>query len=288
MRMQAVEPDAGLRTVDIEGVAIRCRDSGGDGQPVLLTHGIGGSLELWNRQFDDAGLGLRLIAWDMPSHGLSAAAPGDTDLEAIARLAWRLLDALGVERAVLAGNSLGGAVSLRMAGQSPQRVRGLLMAAAATMSRETMLPFRLMSVKGLGELMTLPGPVAVAQQVKAIVLQQASITPEVRAAIERNVMRPGGAAHFLALLRGLTNLGGQQAAVLRRSEDLLRQLRVPTVFVHGRQDVVLPVAHSERARQLVPGSVLEVLEACGHTPQLEQPAAFNRLLVGLAAGLPAA
>ena len=273
------------RTLALDGVAIRCRDSGGPGQPVLLTHGIGGSLELWNRQFEAAGADLRLIAWDMPSHGLSGAAPDDTDLDGIARMAWKLLDALGVDHALLAGNSLGGAVSLRMAGLAPQRVRGLLMAAAATMGRETMMPFRLMSVTGLGELMTRPGPVAVQQQVKAIVLRPESITPDVRAAIERNVMRPGGAAHFLALLRQLTNLGGQKAPVRLRSEALLRQLRVPTVFVHGRQDRVLPLAHSQHAHHLVPGSRLEVLEACGHTPQLEQPEAINRLLRSLAVGL---
>lgn len=273
-------------TVQVAGVAIRCRDSGGAGHPVLLTHGIGGSLELWNRQFDAPGANMRLIAWDMPSHGLSGAVPGDTDLDLIARVAWQLLDALGIQHALLVGNSLGGAVSLRMAGQAPQRVRGLLMAAAATLGRETILPFRLMTVRGLGEILSKPGPMAVGQQIKSIVLREQSITPEVRAAIERNVMRPGGAAQFLALLRHLTNLGGQREPILQRSAALLRELRVPTVFVHGRQDAVLPVAHSTQAQRLVPSSELVILEDCGHTPQLEQPEAFNRLLAGLVAGLP--
>jgi len=269
--------------VQIGPVTLRCRDSGGDGLPVLLTHGIGGSLELWNRQFDAPLPGLRLLAWDMPGHGLSSAAPGDTDLAAIARLAWQLLDALGVPTALLVGNSLGGAVSLRMAGQAPGRVSGLLLAAAATLGRETLMPFRLMTLPGLGEAMNQPGPAGVRRQVQAIVQRPDAVTPEVLAAIERNVARPGASAHFLALLRSITSLGGQKAAVWQHSHQLLRAVRAPVVLLHGAQDRVLPPAHSRQAATLVPGAELVLWPDCGHTPQLEQPEDFNRLLARLAA-----
>lgn len=276
--MQVKESMAEARSVDVAGASIRVRDTGGPGQAVLFTHGIGGSLELWNRQFETPAEGFRMIAWDMPGHGLSDTTPDSTDLNGIARTAWTLLDTLGVQQALLVGNSLGGAVSLRMAGQAPQRASALLLAAAATLGRETVLPFRLMTLPGLGELMTKPGPMAVKQQVKAIVHRPKAITPEVLAAIERNVMRTGGAAHFLALLRQITRLGGQSAEIVRQSEQLLQGLRVPVTIVHGQQDAVLPVAHSQRAHQAVAGSVLALLPDCGHTPQLEQPQQFNRLL----------
>lgn len=269
--------------MQIGPVTLRCRDSGGDGLPVLLTHGIGGSLELWNRQFDAPLPGLRLLAWDMPGHGLSSAAPGDTDLAAIARLAWQLLDALGVPTALLVGNSLGGAVSLRMAGQAPGRVSGLLLAAAATLGRETLMPFRLMTLPGLGEAMNQPGPAGVRRQVQAIVQRPDAVTPEVLAAIERNVARPGASAHFLALLRSITSLGGQKTAVWQHSHQLLRAVRAPVVLLHGAQDRVLPPAHSRQAATLVPGAELVLWPDCGHTPQLEQPEDFNRLLARLAA-----
>lgn len=279
--MQSQDRSDDTRMVNVGGVRIRVRDSGGPGLPVLLTHGIGGSLELWDRQFDAVSPGLRLLAWDLPSHGLSESATGDTDLDGIARTAWQLLDALGVGPVILAGNSLGGAVSLRMASQAPARARGLLLAASAGLGRETFLPFRLMTLPGLGELMTRPGPVAVEQQVRAIVHDPASITPDLRAVIKRNVARPGGAGHFLRLLRGLTNLRGQRAAVLARSRDILSGLRMPVCFVHGELDTVLPAAHSRAAHALVPRADLAVLEGCGHTPQLEQPQRFAALLDGV-------
>jgi pimeloyl-ACP methyl ester carboxylesterase len=279
--MQAKDRSGTIRRVNVGGVEIRVRDSGGPGLPVLMTHGIGGSLELWDRQFDAVAPGLRLLAWDLPSHGLSEAAEGDTDLEGIARTAWQMLDTLGVGPAILVGNSLGGAVSLRMAAQAPARVRGLLLAASACLGRETMLPFRLMTLPVLGELMTRPGPVAVQQQIRAIVHDTAAITPDLQAVIERNVGRPGGAGHFLRLLRGLTNLRGQRAAVLARSRGILTGLRMPVCFVHGELDTVLPAAHSRAAHALVPGADLAVLEGCGHTPQLEQPQRFAALLDGV-------
>ncbi|MDO9203356.1 MAG: hypothetical protein Q7U58_18820, partial [Hydrogenophaga sp.] len=55
----------------IDGGRVRYWDSGGTGPAVLMTHGIAESLEFWHRQFDDLGQALRLIAWDMPGHGLS-------------------------------------------------------------------------------------------------------------------------------------------------------------------------------------------------------------------------
>lgn len=266
----------------IDGTRLRYRDSGGDGPAVLMTHGIGESLEFWHRQFDTLGLSLRLIAWDLPGHGLSDERADAMSLEGQAAVAWRLLDHLGVDRAHLVGNSLGAAMSLRMAAQVPARAASLLLANSAALGTEVFGAFRLMTLPLLGELMNKPGPTAVAQQIQAIVHRPEAITPEVRAAIERNVRRPGGGRHFLGLLRGLTSWRGQHQRVWQRSHDILRrQPGRPVLFVHGEQDVVLPVAHSRRAHDLVRGSELVVLADCGHTPQLEQPERFNRLLQGL-------
>lgn len=266
----------------IDGTRLRYRDSGGTGPAVLMTHGIGESLEFWHRQFDALGQSLRLIAWDLPGHGLSDERADAMTLEGQAAVAWQLLDQLGVERVHLVGNSLGAAMSLRMAAQGPGRVASLLLANSAALGAEVFGAFRLMTLPLLGELMNKPGPTAVAQQIKAIVHRPEAITPEVRAAIERNVHRPGGGRHFLALLRGLTSLRGQHARVWQRSHDILRQLpNAPLLFVHGEHDVVLPADHSRRAHAVARGSELVVLDDCGHTPQLEQPAQFNGLLQGL-------
>jgi pimeloyl-ACP methyl ester carboxylesterase len=262
----------------IDGARVRYWDSGGAGPAVLLTHGIGESLEFWHRQFDTLGGPLRLIAWDMPGHGLSDELPHAMSLEGQADVAWQLLDQLQVQRVHLVGNSLGAAMTLRMADQMPARAGSLVLANSAALGAEVFGAFKVMSLPWLGELMNRPGPMAVAQQIKAIVLDPEAITPLVRAAIERNVRRPGAAAHFLKLLRGMTTLGGQRREVWTRSQQILGGLGMPTRIVHGEQDVVLPVAHSITAHDLCKGSELVRLQGCGHTPQLEQPEVFNALL----------
>jgi len=264
--------------VTIDGARVRYWDSAGAGPAVLMTHGIGESLEFWHRQFESLGQSLRLIAWDMPGHGLSDEMATAVSLEDQAGTAWKLLDQLQVDRVHLVGNSLGAAMSLRMADQEPTRVTSLVLCNSAALGAEVFGAFKVMTLPWLGELMNKPGPMAVKQQIKAIVLRPEAITPEVKAAIERNVARPGAAAHFLKLLRALTTLGGQRPAVWSRSHQILKSLTMPTRFVHGEQDVVLPIAHSVTAHGLCNGSQLVRLHDCGHTPQLEQPDAFNAML----------
>ncbi|MDO9481005.1 MAG: alpha/beta fold hydrolase [Hydrogenophaga sp.] len=262
----------------IDGGRVRYWDSGGTGPAVLMTHGIAESLEFWHRQFDDLGQALRLIAWDMPGHGLSDELATAVRLEEQAGVAWKLLDQLGVDQVHLVGNSLGAAMSLRMADQMPARVSSLVLCNSAALGAEVFGAFKVMTLPWLGELMNRPGPMAVAQQIKAIVLKPEAITPQVRAAIERNVHRPGAGAHFLKLLRALTSLRGQRQEVWSRSHQILRGLGMPTRIVHGEQDVVLPIAHAVTAQGLCKGSELVRLQDCGHTPQLEQPEVFNALL----------
>jgi pimeloyl-ACP methyl ester carboxylesterase len=269
-------------TIEVDGTTIRYHDSGGPGLPVLLSHGIGGSLELWSRQLEALGPRLRLIAWDYPGHGLSGDGDQPYDIPKFARFAWRLADALGHARMLLVGNSLGAAISVHMAALAPQRCAGLLLANAAGLGKEVLMPFRLMSLRGLGELMAKPGAASVQRQIAAIVRDPACVDPALRQAIARNDARPGGSQAFLATLRSLTGLGGQRREIVDTMHAMLRGVRCPALFVHGQHDVVLPAAHSMAAQAATLGSRLVVMD-CGHTPQLERPAEFNALLEQLAA-----
>jgi pimeloyl-ACP methyl ester carboxylesterase len=272
-------------SVSVDGVKVRYRDSGGSGPPVLLMHGIGGSLELWASQFVEANAGLRLMALDLPGHGLSDwGHPPDAPSQ-FARFVWRFADVLGLTDVHLVGNSMGGAIGLQMLAQQPARVKSMLLAAAATLGRDAPLPFRLMTLPGLGPLMSRASPMAVQQQIQAIFGPSFQVSAELRKTIERNVMRPGAQAAFLATLRQITDLGGQRADLVSEGQAALRMARVPVLLLHGRQDRVIPLAHSENAQRLAPGAQALWVDDCGHTPQLERPDVFNtalRLLVAQA------
>ena len=201
--------------------------------------------------------------------------------------AWLLAfaDALGVDGFIAAGNSMGGALSLRVAGLAPGRVKGVLLANAAGMGREVFGAFRLMTLPLLGEVMNKPGEKAVDMALSAMVKDQSCVSPDLKAALLRNQVKQGGATAFLATMRACTTVFGQRASVWGASLRLLSTLDVPMLILHGRQDVVLPLKHSEAAAGLARRAKLIVLEDCGHTPQIEKPQAFNDALTAFAQGL---
>ncbi|MBQ0959131.1 alpha/beta fold hydrolase [Ideonella sp. 4Y11] len=267
--------------VNLDGLTIRCRDAGGTGPAVLLLHGVGGSLELWSAQFAAAHQDLRLLAVDLPGHGLSDFSAQADSPPRFAHTLWALLDALAIHQVHLVGNSLGGAICLQMHRRQPARVRSMLLAASANLGAAAPLPFRLMTLPGLGELMSRPGEGAVARQIQAIFGPDFVVTPELRELIRRNVMRPGAQQAFLGCVRQMTQLRGQRAALVEQAQASLAMSRVPTLLLHGRQDVVIPAAHSQNTAARHPHLQLEVIERCGHTPQLEQPECFNALMRAL-------
>ncbi|WP_137155674.1 alpha/beta fold hydrolase [Rhizobium sp. FKL33] len=267
--------------VDIDGIGIRYRDAGGDGRPVLFIHGIAGSLEMWRRQLGQFDPSIRTIALDLPGHGLSDIAPEPQDADVFARFVWRFVNALEIDTITIVGNSLGGAIGLRMAGMFPARVTGLMLANAATLGRDVFFAFRLMTLPLLGELLNRPGQVAVEQQLRALFHDPGVVTPEIREVVTRNVQKPGAGAAFLTTLRRMTGLRGQKASFVETSHRLLRDLRLPCIILHGRQDTVLPVQQALDAAKLVPAASLVILEECGHTPQIEKPDAFNQMVLQL-------
>lgn len=269
--------------ISVEGVQARYRDSGGPGPAVLLLHGIGGSLELWAQQFVDTNQGLRLIALDLPGHGLSDFGHQPYALKTFASFVWQFADALGLDKVHLAGNSMGGAICLQMLVQQSARVKTVLLAAAATLGRDGPLPFRLMTLPVLGVLMSRGSAMAVTQQLRAIFHPSFVVSDEVRKTVERNVMRPGAQTAFLATLRQMSDLGGQRADLVREVQAALRSATQPMLILHGRQDSVIPFVHSQNAHKLAVGSRLQLVDNCGHTPQLEQPAVFNAALQDLLA-----
>lgn len=273
------------RFIKVDGKNVRYRDTGGSGTPIVLTHGISGCLELWTPQLRDLAASHRVIAWDVPNHGLSDLTGKSEDWDSYAAWLLRFVDALGLDRFIAAGNSMGGALSLRVAGLVPKRVKGVVLANAASLGPEVFPVFRMMTLPILGDLMTKPSKKGVEMALSAIVKDQACVDADLRAAMLRDQFKPGGSAAFVATLRACTTIFGQRPATWQASQRLLSTLDVPMLILHGRDDKVLPVKHSEQAAKLAKSAKLVVLENCGHTPQIEQPAAFNAALRDFATSL---
>ena len=125
----------------------------GEGPAVLLLHGLGSSLDTWRRNVQPlADAGYRVLAPDLPGHGDSDK-PVSLDYDPLAAVDFtsRLLDALGVQKASLVGNSAGGLVVTMFALEHPERTGRLALVAPGGLGRQISWFLRLMSVPAIGE-----------------------------------------------------------------------------------------------------------------------------------------
>lgn len=118
------------RELEWEGTTLRYA-LGGDGPPLVLVHGLGGTIENWRALAPPLATRHRVLVPDLPGHGRSALLPEAGDLDAPARAVLGIAAAEEMHGAVWIGHSLGGVVSIRAAVLQPETVRGLVLAAAA-------------------------------------------------------------------------------------------------------------------------------------------------------------
>jgi pimeloyl-ACP methyl ester carboxylesterase len=269
------KPAPSLRAVTI------ALDEVGDGEPVVLVHGVGTSRVIWRRALPELASTRHAIAIDVPGFGDSPPVGPGFSLEVVAtRIADEL--ELRVGRPYdLIGNSLGGAISLLLAAQRPSSVRRLVLAAPAGFVPR-------------------PGPVAELGGIGALLLMRARHELGMRTAgsgIARRALL-WGALHdgsridpdharlmFRAPVRAARLREGVAAAMACDLRATLSELDLPVGFLWGEHDRVVPVSVLDATRELRPGAPAETIPLAGHAAQMERPAefaaAFERLLARL-------
>jgi 4,5:9,10-diseco-3-hydroxy-5,9,17-trioxoandrosta-1(10),2-diene-4-oate hydrolase len=264
------------KTIQVDGHAIHYWESGG-GEPVLFLHGLGNSAFNWRKNIRAIGRKYRAITLDLPGHGKSDLVWFPYRLEDAASFIVKLLDVMAIDRAHLAGNSLGGAIALETALARPERVRSLTLVGSIGLGKEIASFLRLGSLPLLGEYGHRPDEQSVRKLLRTLVHNQAAIE---EAAVEEMLAfrrRPGAVGGILKMLRSGVTVLGQKGAV--RRDHLIPKLQAPLLIAWGRQDPVVPVFHGERAAKAAPQAQLSIFEECGHWPHLEQAEAFNALLL---------
>ncbi len=254
----------------VNGVELSYRDSGAGRPPVLLIHGHPFNGTMWHPQVEFLKTGYRVVVPDLRGYGKSSLPDEcrETKLETFAADNLALMDALGIRSFVLGGLSMGGQIVLEMFRQAPDRIEALLLADTfAGLDSAERKKLRFTTADRLEQ----DGMEAYAHEelTKMITPANAERLPEVAAHV-MNMMTttpPSGAA---AALRGRA----QRIDYI----PMLRDIRVPTLVVVGREDAYTPVALAEQLREHIPGSNLAVIEGAGHMPNVERADAFNNVL----------
>lgn len=257
-----------MPTIDRDGVEIYYESHGPRDKSLgalLLSHGYGATCHMWDGQIAAFAERWRVIVWDMRGHGQSGD-PADLSLYSQARTVSDMkavLDACGEERAVIAGLSLGGVMSLAFYLAYPKRVRALILC-------DTGPGFR--------------NPEARRQWNVRAVARATELEEKGIAAFR------GGSETRLGTHRSAQGLAGAARGMLTQHDsaliDALPQIAVPTLVLVGSEAKNFLAAADYMAGK-IPGAQRVVIAEAGHASNLDQPAAFNAAVAGFLAGLPA-
>jgi pimeloyl-ACP methyl ester carboxylesterase len=266
--------------IDVAGARAHVRDQGNPaGIPMVLLHGAGGSLHVWEGWVRELGSKARLISVDLPGHGLTGAWPRqEYTVEAYVAFVEALADALNLDRFVLVGHSLGGGVAWTFAATRPDRVSQIILIDAAGESRDPPWATRLARLPIVGDIGIYFKPEQwVRRKLSQAYADPAMVTTE-------RVKRTAELQRFP---------GNREAALLRaRTQEPLdvaplKHLAVATLILWGAQDRWVPVADAFQFRNDIRDAKLEVFEKLGHDPMEEDPVATAAAVAAFLKPIPA-
>ena len=252
-----------------------------DGIPVVLFHGTAAWSKLWWRTTSALKQdGYRPIAPDLPPFGFSDRRGGYTRSEQATRIDG-MMTTLGAGRAVIVGHSFGAGAALEYVLQHPDRVIGLVLVDAALgLTQPPSDAPVILDLAPLRELLvsaTATNPLATRFLLSKLIYRQEAAGEETLA-ILKAPMRVGGTT--LAIADWLLYFAGSDRTALSASRDAVARIKVPVAMIWGDHDDVTPLAQANDLRTLIPSASLQVMKDVGHIPQIEDPAAFNAVLIG--------
>lgn len=268
-----------IKTASVKGQRIAYLDVG-QGEPVILIHGFGGSMWQWEHQQTPLSAQVRLITPDLIGSGLS-------DKPDIAYLPEQMLeyfigfmDAVQTKQATLVGNSMGAGLAIGMALAHPDRVSQLILidGLPANVRDKLTSPSikRAMNTSAPSWIVSfgnwLFGGFMIESILREIVHDPALLTPAVIERSNRNRQRPGLIAPTMS---ARDNLPLWEAGFAKRIGEITQ----PTLILWGEEDRVFPIGVGEELQRTIKGSSLVRIPQAGHIPQWERPDLVNQAMI---------
>ncbi len=243
----------------------------GTGTPVILIHGSGPGVSAWsNWRLTIPYLAERLhvFAYDQLGFGYSDLSDQHTyNLEGWTDHLLSFMEAVGVERAHLIGNSMGAAVALAAALKHPERVHKLILMGP--------MGVRFPITEGLDAVWGYtPGVAKMKRLIDIFAYDRKLVTDELAEQRYKASIRPGMQEAFSSMFPTPRQHGVDALAAY---EERLAEIQAPTLIFHGREDRVIPLASSQKLLSVLEHVQLHIFSHCGHWTMIEHAAAFNRL-----------
>jgi len=251
----------------------------GEGRPLILIHGYGAGMWVWEKQIDVLSRFYRVYALDMIGHGFSDRPKIPYTAEAYIYFLRDFMDGVEIEKAILVGNSMGGGIAWGTAILFPERVDRLILIDCVppdVLSQVKNESFRtLIAIKDIPFLPYLVISGRSKSSMRWVLMECVSdvklITPEV---LKRQ--------YQLSRIKGTTWVlystlkHAEEALKLKDQFSLIRQ---PALFVWGEKDIIFPPNVGETLHRAIPGSKFQLIEKSGHIPMWETPDEVNQAIL---------
>jgi pimeloyl-ACP methyl ester carboxylesterase len=271
--MTTTENPAIGQDVQANGIRTNYLESGSGDQHVVLVHGSGPgvtSYANWRLVLPELGKDFHCVAPDMVGFGYSERPEGvNYSLDTWADQTLGVMDALGIEKAHLIGNSFGGAIALRIAAQHPERVNKMVLMGSMG------VPFPI--TEGLDAVWGYePSFENMRKVLDFFAYSRELVNDELAQVRYEGSIQPGFQEAFSAMFPAPRQ---RWVDAMCTPEDEIRKLPHRTLIIHGREDQVIPVQTSLRLMELIDNGDLSVYSHCGHWSMIERTADFNRALI---------
>jgi abhydrolase domain-containing protein 6 len=260
------------KTITVDGIRTRYVDEG-SGPPVVFIHGLGGYKENWETNVPVFSARHRVIALDLPGFGESEkpdvpyAPPWHADFVV------KFLGALGIGRANLVGNSMGGHISSFIGATRPEMVEKIVLADPSGVLGAELAEGAISAdlVEAMGPVN--PGEDFIRLFMSIIFFKQGPYSEKMVKRALADFERGENEIRFRAYVRSMRGL------LEHDMTEHYPKIKAPTMVIWGENDGLIPVKHAGVIAPKIPGSRKILIPECGHCPMIEKPDEFNRIVL---------
>lgn len=237
----------------------------GQGNPLVCLHGYAMDHSIWLRMSDEIKTGVKLILPDLRGHGRSPSPDGNYSMRSMAEDVLKLMDDRNLERACVAGHSMGGYIVLALAEYYPDRISGI--ALVASHSFEDI-------------------PEKKNARIEDIERVRHSFVTEVLAEMPEKLTRNPEIAGYCKQLISKSSKNGVMGVLAGMAERpdrtaVLKALEIPKMIIAGVDDQLIPFKTSKKMAEMIKGLTLVEIKGAGHMPMMEKPFETGSALLNL-------
>lgn len=263
--------------IDISGVKIRYNQIG-NGEDLLLIHGLPGSLEDWEPIVNGLSSKFRVTSYDRPGHGYSSAKNIAYNIEHNADIVLGLINALKLKNVIVVGHSYGGSILMELAVRNPQLIKAYISVAGATNLVENVDPlYSIIKIPIIGRGFVastswLIGPAMIEDGVNQAFHPNEHIIPDGYIDTRMNIWLQTKVA--VSTAREELNINSDLNRIIPECGSISKKF----IIIHGENDLLVPKDDSVKLHKKITNSKLIILSATGHQVQYERPKILIRTI----------